>query len=224
MVSRTGLALVTFDNLIQVVLAAASVGGNTINVPSVAAGLTAAFNPGNGDTITIGANQTLAAVRGRVAVNPGDNISANVVTDDSSNAAPPAGPITLSNDVYGFSISGLAPEVIYLSARQNTTLNTSLWTGAGDKTFNLQAAPQGVALTLDAGTGTNTLDYTGYASNVLVNLPLGAATGFSSISHIQNVKGASGGGAGSYNVLIGNGGNVLTGGNGRRNLLIAGGA
>src|SRR5262249_22646735 len=34
--------------------------------------------------------------------------------------------------------------------------------------------------------------------------------------------GASGGAPGSYNILVGNGRNVLTGGNGRRNLLIAG--
>jgi hypothetical protein len=222
-VSRTGAAPVTFDNLIQVVLLTAGVGGNTINVPSVAAGVIAAFNPANGDTITIGANQTLAAVQGVVEVNPTDNISANVVIDDSSNVAPPAGPITFSNDVtFGFSISGLAPAVIYLSARQNTTLNTNLLTGAGDKTFNMQAAPVGVALNLNAGSGTNTLDYTGYAANVLVNLPLGAATGFSGISNIQNVTGASAGAPGSYNVLIGNGGNVLTGGNDRRNLLVAG--
>jgi hypothetical protein len=35
-------------------------------------------------------------------------------------------------------------------------------------------------------------------------------------------RGRNGGGAGVYNVLVGNGGNVLTGGNGRCNLLIAG--
>jgi hypothetical protein len=34
--------------------------------------------------------------------------------------------------------------------------------------------------------------------------------------------GGTGGGAGVYNILVGNGGNVLTGGDGRRNLLIAG--
>jgi hypothetical protein len=223
--SRTGAAPVTFDNLIQVILLTANVGGNNINVPSVAAGVIAAFNPANGDTITIGANQTLAAVQGQVVVNPADNISANVVIDDSSNATPPPGPITFSNDVtYGFSIRGLVPEVIYLAARQNTTLTTSLLTGAGDKTFNVQAAPRGVALNLNAGRGTNRLDYTGYAGNVLVDLALGSATGFSGISHIQNAKGASGGGIGFYNVLIGNGGNVLTGGTGRRNILVAGGS
>jgi hypothetical protein len=40
---------------------------------------------------------------------------------------------------------------------------------------------------------------------------------------IQNVIGGTGGAAGTYNLLIGNGGNVLTGGTGRRNILVAGG-
>jgi hypothetical protein len=56
-----------------------------------------------------------------------------------------------------------------------------------------------------------------------VNLRTGLATGVGGgISNIQNVIGANGGPVGSYNILVGNGGNVLTGGNGRRNLLIAG--
>ena len=222
-VSRSGAASVTFDNLNQVILYAASVGGNTINVPSLAAGVLDNLGAANGDTVTIGSNQTVAAVLGQVAVGPYDNTSATVVIDDSGNPTPLASLITLSNSPpYGYLISGLIPSGIYLGAGQNTTLNTSLLTGAGNKTFNVQAAPQGVALTLNAGSGTNTLDYTGFAGNVLVDLPLGAATGFSGISNIYNVRGASGGPAGSYNILVGNGGNVLTGGNGRRNVLIAG--
>ncbi len=215
----------TYDNLNQVILFPATVGGNTINVAGVAAGVLANLAAANGDTVTIGANQSLASILGQVAVGPLNiNISATVVIDDSANMTPLAGPITLSNDVNGFAISGLVPAGISLRAAQNTTLNTRLLTGVGDKTFNMQAAPQGVALSLDAGSGTNTLDYTGFAGNVLVDLPLGTATGFSGISRIQNVTGASGGAAGSYNILVGNGGNVLTGGNGRSNLLIAGGS
>src|SRR5262249_9396111 len=76
---------------------------------------------------------------------------------------------------------------------------------------------------LDGGGGRNTLDYSAYTSNVVVNLPLNSATGVGGrIANIQDVFGGSGGTAGSYNILIGNGGNVLTGGSGRRNLLIAG--
>jgi hypothetical protein len=220
--SRSGQATVTFDNLNQVILYPATIGGNTINMASVAAGVFANFGAANGDFVTIGANWSLASILGPVDVTPYANTSATAVVDDSADLTPPA-PITFSNDVdYAFVINGLAPANIYLGAGQNTTLNTSLRAGAGNKTFNLQAAPRGVALNLDAGSGTNTLDYTGYAGNVLANLQTGVATGFSLISNIQNLTGASGGPDGSYNILVGNGGNVLTGGNGRRNLLIAG--
>jgi hypothetical protein len=228
-VPRSGAAPVTYGGLGTVNFGAAIVGGNTINVPSVAANVAVNLGVANGDAVTIGSNQTLAAVLGSVAIGPqSDNVSATVVIDDSGNTTPPASPITFSNvPAQGYRISGLVADpagVAFVTPRPNSTLNTSFRIGAGDKTFNVQDAPQGVALTLDAGSGRNTLDYTGYAGNVLVNLNLSihAATGFSSISGIQNVKGASGGPAGSYNVLIGNGGNVLTGGNGRRNLLVAG--
>jgi hypothetical protein len=87
-----------------------------------------------------------------------------------------------------------------------------------------------VASSINGGGGTNTLDYSAYASsNVMVNLnpqvltATGVGDGINNhISNIQNVIGANGGAAGSYNLLIGNGGNVLTGGSGRRNLLVAG--
>jgi hypothetical protein len=80
----------------------------------------------------------------------------------------------------------------------------------------------GISGDLDGG-GSGSLDYSAYSSNVIVDLPRHAATGVGgTISHIQNVTGGTGGGAGVYNILVGNGGNVLTGGNGRRNLLIAG--
>jgi acrosin len=95
--------------------------------------------------------------------------------------------------------------------------------GAGADTF-VFADGAGVSGNIDGGGGTNTLDYSAYASsNVLVNLQTAFATGVGSIANIQNAKGANGGGAsGLYNILVGNGGNVLTGGNARRNLLIAG--
>jgi hypothetical protein len=220
-VSRAGLAPLTFDNLSEVILVTARVGGNAVNVRGVAADMTMALDMFDGDVATVGANQTLAAIQGDVVAVPFDNTSASVVIDDSGDATPP-GPVTLTNTVYGLGITGVDSGGIYLAARQNTNLSTSLKLAAGDKTVNVQAAPQGVSLSLDAGDGMNTLDYTNYPDNVLVNLQTGTATGFSSIARIRNVTGASGGPAGSYNILVGNGGNVLTGGSGRRNLLVAG--
>jgi hypothetical protein len=94
--------------------------------------------------------------------------------------------------------------------------------GNGADTF-VFADGAGVDGTIDGGVGTNTLDYSAYSSSVLVDLQTGAATGVGGgIANIQNVNGGTGGGAGVYNILVGNGGNVLTGGDGRRNLLIAG--
>jgi hypothetical protein len=81
----------------------------------------------------------------------------------------------------------------------------------------------GVDGTIDGGGGTNSLDYSGYSSSVVVDLQTGSATGVGQgAANIQIVTGGTGGGAGVYNILVGNGGNVLTGGDGRRNLLIAG--
>jgi Ca2+-binding RTX toxin-like protein len=94
--------------------------------------------------------------------------------------------------------------------------------GSDSDTFILNNGV-GVNGTIDGGGGVNTLDYSAWTANVLVNLPLAVGTGAGgNIVNIQNIKGGSGGPAGSYNILVGNGGNVLTGGNGRRNLLVAG--
>jgi hypothetical protein len=83
----------------------------------------------------------------------------------------------------------------------------------------------GVSGTIDGGLGMNTLNYAAYSTTVIVDLQTHTATGVGgSVLNIQNVVGGSGGGAGVYNILVGNGGNVLTGGDGRRNMLIAGGA
>src|SRR5206468_7350086 len=73
--------------------------------------------------------------------------------------------------------------------------------------------------------GVNTRDYSAYTSSVLVNLQTGTATGVGGgVVNIQNVIGQNNGPADTYNILVGNGGNVLTGGTDRRNLLIAGGS
>jgi hypothetical protein len=71
---------------------------------------------------------------------------------------------------------------------------------------------------VDGGTGVATLDYSAYASDVLVNLALGVATGVGGpVSNIDNVIGGSG-----NDILVGDAGkNHLVGGVGR-DLLIGG--
>jgi hypothetical protein len=77
------------------------------------------------------------------------------------------------------------------------------------------------------GGGSDTLDYSPYSTTVIADLQTGMATGVAgSVSGIVNVVGGSAGPADAsvYNLLIGNGGNTLTGGTGRRNILVAGGS
>jgi hypothetical protein len=90
--------------------------------------------------------------------------------------------------------------------------------GAGADTFQLGL--RGVTGTIDGGGGVNSLDYSAFMGNLLVDLPLGLATHVGgSIKNIQIVTG----GAGTA-ILVGNGtGNTLTAGTGR-SILIAGSA
>jgi hypothetical protein len=80
---------------------------------------------------------------------------------------------------------------------------------------------------IDGSGGTNTLDYSPYHGTVVVDLQTGYATGVSGgVYNIHTVYGGTGGPATGpdsvYDILVGNGGNDLHGGAGRRNLLIAG--
>ena len=77
------------------------------------------------------------------------------------------------------------------------------------------------------GDGDDTLDYSqnegSTPSDVVVNLLTRQATSVDGgVLGIKNVIGAHGGANGFYNILVGNGGDVLTGGDDRTNLLIAG--
>jgi hypothetical protein len=115
-------------------------------------------------------------------------------------------------------IIGAGPVVPAFTGIQNLT------GGAANDQF-LFANGASVGGTIDGQGGNNSLDYSAYTSTVIVDLPLASGTGVGgNVFNIQNVTGGTGGGpAGSYNLLVGNGGNILHGGSGRRNLLIAGG-
>ena len=149
--------------------------------------------------------------------------------DDAANA--PDAPITQTSP--RFTITGNSvtrTNVVtfdYLGVTQTTTLTSAIDFsglatveidgGATNNTFAVTGAAPGVSTTIHGGSATNTLDYFNFKGNVIVDLPIGTATGLSGgISNIQDVYGSRG-----DDILVGNGGNVLTGGTGR-NLLIAG--
>jgi hypothetical protein len=95
--------------------------------------------------------------------------------------------------------------------------------GSGPDTFRFL---DGASLSgkIDGGGAVNALDYSaGWSGNVVVNLQIGLATAVAGgVTNIRNLRGAARGGPGFYDILVCNGGNTITGGNGRRNLLESG--
>jgi ELWxxDGT repeat protein len=113
--------------------------------------------------------------------------------------------------------------------------SASIVAGNGNNTFKVVTGGS-LSGTITGGAGINTLDYSGYAtSGVVVDLPLGSATGIDGgasggIANIRNVTGSSAGG----DILVGDGNtnvlkalkhhNILIGGSGGGDTLTSGGA
>jgi len=91
-------------------------------------------------------------------------------------------------------------------------------TGGGDDSISMLPGAAVGSLTLDGQGGINTLDYSAYATDVVVNLTMGTATNVvGGIANVANVTGGAG-----HDILVGAAGkNVLAGGGGR-DLLIGG--
>jgi hypothetical protein len=87
--------------------------------------------------------------------------------------------------------------------------------GTADDTFKFK--PLGTVQLLDAGGGTNWLDYSAFTTPVMVNLVTGSASNVTgAVSNIQNVRGGAG-----DDSLTGGGGNILVGGAGNDTLVDA---
>jgi hypothetical protein len=141
-----------------------------------------------------------------------------------------------SNFLYNADANGSADSTWSVTAQNSGTLTFFGAATAFSGVQNLAGAGTGAdAFVFADGAGvdgsiqgsgqtlTNTLNYAAYSTTVVVDLQTHTGTGVGGqVLNIQNAMGGTGGAAGVYNILVGNGGNVLTGGNGRRNLLIAG--
>jgi Ca2+-binding RTX toxin-like protein len=97
--------------------------------------------------------------------------------------------------------------------------------GSADDTY-VFANGAGVSGVINAGGGTNTLDYAAYLTGVTVNLTTGAATGTGGVANVRHVFGGAGNdsltGDAAANVLVGNGGDDTLLGNDGRDILIGG--
>lgn len=183
----------------------------------------------------------LAAVQGEIHVNPeaepgSPDVETVNLNDQPDNAAqtftfsfdPNQNLNNVSWDGGGFLAYNNTPPPL-----ANLVVNA----GSGNTAFQVKTLPAvSTAITLNGGSGVNTLDYSQYVGNITVDLPLGVATGFSGgINHIENVTGSQGndlivgdvnanvliGGTGRNLIIGGAGGDSITGGGGD-NLLIGG--
>jgi hypothetical protein len=152
---------------------------------------------------------------------------AGTLTGGSGNNLIDASPCTTGRT---FSITGANGGSVASMVGSFANVQNLIGAGAGGNSFAFFDGGS-LAGRLDGGVGTNnTLDYSlGWSGIVMVNLQTGAASGVAGqainhLANIQNVLGANGGGAGFYNILVGDGNNYLQGGTGRTNLVIAGGS
>jgi hypothetical protein len=225
-------------------------GNSTVDVAATQGPLTL-VGQGNNEVVNLGDSTGVQHIYGAVTVtNPPSYTTLNI--DDTPD--PLARHVTLTSN----SLMGLALAPIYFQQADlaaltisggsggntftvgpvpyNQGMVTRLNTGAGNDTVRIVAPTSG--LQINGQGGVNTLDYSGYAGDVTVDLALGMATGASGgVSNFQTVIGGQGnsllvggisapvtliGGAGRNLLIGGSGPATLIGGGGGDNLLIGG--
>jgi Ca2+-binding RTX toxin-like protein len=219
---------------------------STVNVLSTAANVLTVVATGAGDTINLGmpiansSTKTLQDFQGPLRVQIGEYHlgSGTVVVDDSGDSS--SRQVIYQNTGSGTDeITGLAgpaanPQPIYLDLGPTANVSVlggsgnnlfqieggivpgSITAGAGNDTFQIFTGAE-ITGTLDGGGGANTLDYSQYVGNVLVDLLAGSATATGGIAHIQQVNGSQG-----NDLLVGNANSSTLNGGTRRNVLIGG--
>jgi hypothetical protein len=226
MVQRDGMANITYDGgLGELIVQTANnpYSGHTPNTVYVQSlgNLFAAIAVGKNDTVTVGQNGSMAGIVGDVRIQSLIGQAPKQVTLDAS-ADNAAHTVTLGSDpTFGYLVNGLANSsqgLGRLGLLLDPATPVSIRTGAGNDAFRVHDLTNVPALALDAGGGTNTLDYSAYKGTVQAVLPLGLATGFAGgIKNIENVTGSQG-----NDLLVGDANaNVLIGGSGR-NVIIGG--
>jgi hypothetical protein len=233
-IQRSGSAVITFSaGQISAVNVIGGSGNNLLDLSSFTSDLT--------DNVTGADSGNVVGVVSYVSVgsiNAGSGSDRFVFSDGATLSGVlnggSSGTNTLDSSAYtsteSYNINGV-------DAGSGTTVgsftNIQTLIGGGGSANDFAFAPGGsLSASLNGGSGSGAiLDYAtnAWTDNVTVDLAIGAASGVAgltagAVSNIQSVMGANGGGAGFYNLLIGNGGATLQGGLGRRNILVAGGS
>lgn len=156
-VRRDNKAQLNYDGLVQMVLATSSVGGNNVDVKSVAVGTLANLSVNNGDTVVVG--KKLSFIQGPViltSVTPFDQV--DLILDDSATTASRrayfSGPPSDGTSPYS-GVQGLAPADINWLLGSGSTV--SVLGGRGDDALVVRGVLPNIVLTLDGGDGRDLL-------------------------------------------------------------------
>jgi hypothetical protein len=190
-VSRDGQAPVFLNGVFGTTVFASMVGGNTVNVNSVAFGAGYKIVAASGDHVTVGSlapglGGTLADILDQVNVvsyTPTDAVS--LVFDDSGNTdATVTKHITFGKDFDG-NVNLLGLTRTGFSWRLPLASSVTVRGGAANEIFSMQPFVADTPLTIVGGTGSNTLDYSSY-----VNYP-GLVSWYQGEGNASDVTGAN---------------------------------
>jgi hypothetical protein len=237
---RTGSAPITVEGNASLLTLIAGRGSDAVNVQSTMPNAAVELRVEAGDRVVLGSDPTgvggsLQDLHGPVGVVAPDG-GVEVVADNSADPTPRWATL-YHPSLWGHPqewdyaiVSGLNPgELTFDLGPGGGVLIRS---GSGDDRFSVAAPAGRTGIAIDAGGGTDTLDYTAaesyapFADGVSVDLGAGTATALAGIAGFENVLGSVGGdtliGDGGDNLMIGNGGpDVLVGGDGR-DILVGG--
>jgi hypothetical protein len=180
-IAGPSFATVTYDGPFYsagVTTSAYAHGGSHVNVLSSSPTWTV-VQANAGDTVTVGSQApavgagTLAGLGGNLTIGTvGPSQAATVILDDAGDAQ--AGKqVTFNNDGYAWGVSGLSPHRIYFALGTGST--AQVLGGSGGNTYDIQSTPAGTALTVNAGSGTDTINVGGATAQTLDSI-LGAVT------------------------------------------------
>lgn len=223
-VRRDGIQPITFDPRGQLTLATGT-GTDVVNVQSFGGNVIAFLVVGTGDMVTVGSlapalGGTMTGVTGDLRIQAVAGQTPRVILDDSGNTSTAPRGVQLGSDpLFGYLVSGLANGSVgrgRIGLLLDAAAPVTIRTGAANDGFRVRNLSGVPTLSLDAGGGANSLDYSALATDVAVNLQTGQATGLTAgVANIRNVAGGSG-----NDFLIGDAQDNLLTGDGGADLLI----
>jgi hypothetical protein len=174
------MAAIHFDGINGGVTLVTGTGAETVNVQSEAPNLlTQILVESSATTVNVSSpSHTVNSILGDLRIQAPSGLKPSVFLDDSGNTNT-SNPKTIdlgSDPFFGYLVAGLLPPSSVGRGRVGLALDPSapvlIRTGAGNDTFRVHDLTGAPTLTLDGGGGSNTLDYSAYTGNIIVDLPL----------------------------------------------------